>query len=361
MAGQHASPTGGFDAYRGIYLKRIPTYSFPLMLGVAAELGIQRDAILDSTSLRLEELETEGTLISFLQALKFLRRLIKLSPRPDIGLLIGSRYQISTYGVLGYAMMSCATWLDALQLAGNYHRAASSLVHVEVVPGDSPGILNLLAKPFYPDLHDIEPFTVEKLFASLVAVSRPLLQKPALPRSVRFAYPAPAYAAEYEKFFACPVQFDTPDNRFEWELDILSQPLLPANKVSAEMGRKLCEEFMPQHPMEDSWSRQVSDILLAAPGTLPDMEQVASQLCLSSRTLRRNLRLEDTTFQEISDQLRHDMSKRYLQHSRLPLDEIAHLVGFTETTNFRRAFRRWEGLPPAKYRRGAQVQPDAPG
>ena len=73
------------------------------------------------------------------------------------------------------------------------------------------------------------------------------------------------------------------------------------------------------------------------------------------RTLRRNLRLENTTFQAISETLRHDMSKRYLQNSRLNLDEIAQLVGFTETTNFRRAFRRWEGLPPAKYRRQIQA------
>ncbi|MCZ6829413.1 MAG: AraC family transcriptional regulator [Gammaproteobacteria bacterium] len=356
MAPRHASPSGGFDVYRGIYLKRIPTYSFPLMLSIAEELGIGRDTILDNTSLSLAKLEQDGTLISFLQALKFLRRLLKLSPRPDIGLLIGSRYQISTYGMLGYAMMSCPTWLDALQLAGNYHRAASSLVHIEVSPSASPETLALLAKPFYPDLRDIEPFTVEKVFASLVAVSRPLLPRPALPRSVSFAYPQPAYAAEYETTFGCPVQFDAPENRFEWDLELLSQPLLLANKVSAEMGRKLCQDFMSQHQVENSWSRKVSDILMGAPGRLPDMEQVASQLHLSSRTLRRNLRLENITFQTLSDTLRHDMSKRYLQNSRLNLDEIAHLVGFTETTNFRRAFRRWEGQPPAKYRRRMQAQ-----
>jgi len=355
MAPQHASPTGGFDAYRGIYLNRIPTYSFPLMLNVAEELGIQRNAILDSTSLELAELEQEGTLISFLQALKFLRRLIKLSPQADIGLLIGSRYQISTYGVLGYAMMSCTTWLDALQLASHYHRAASSLVHIEVLPSDTPATVTLLAKPFYPDLHDIEPFTVEKVFASLVAVSRPLLQKPALPRALSVTWPKPAYADKYEEVFGCPVRFDAPDNRFEWDLDLLLQPLLQANKVSAEMGRKLCEDFISRHHREDSWSRRVSDLLISVPGTLPDMEQVASNLHLSSRTLRRNLRHENTTFQAISDALRHDMSKRYLQNSRLNLDEIAQLVGFTETTNFRRAFRRWEGQPPAKYRRQMQA------
>lgn len=355
MTSKHASPTGGFDTHRGIYLKRIPTYSFPLMLSIAEELGIGRDSILNKTSLSLAELERDGSLISFLQALKFLRSLLRQSPRADIGLLIGSRYQISTYGVLGYAMMSCPTWLDALQLAGNYHRAASSLAHVEVIPSNRPGIVTLLARPFYPDLLDIEPFTIEKLFASLVAVTRPLLQKTALPSSVSFAYPEPAYAAEYERTFCCPVTFDAPDNRFEWDLDTLSQPLLQANKVSARMGRKLCEEFISQHHGAESWCSKVSNLLIAAPGSPPDMEQVASELHLSSRTLRRHLCEENTTFQAINDQLRHAMAKRYLQNSGLNLDEIAHLLGFTETTNFRRAFRRWEGQPPAKYRRQMQA------
>jgi AraC-like DNA-binding protein len=84
------------------------------------------------------------------------------------------------------------------------------------------------------------------------------------------------------------------------------------------------------------------------------MEQVADKLNMSSRTLRRSLNTENTSFQTIADAVRHDMACRYLQNSQLSLDDIAHLVGFTETTNFRRAFKRWQGTPPASYRRAHQ-------
>jgi AraC-like DNA-binding protein len=356
MAVASAASGGGFDQYRGIYLKRIPTYSFPLMLDVMRELGVEPGRILKNTGLTVADVEQEGTLVSFLQTLKLMHNVLATSPRPDIGLLVGDRYQISTYGLLGYVMMSCPTWGDALRMARRYYQVASSLVGLELDVDQQRQTLTFTAIPFYRDLKDIEPFTVEKLFASLIAVTRPLLQRPTMPRRVSFAYPAPAYADIYQDIFQCPVEFGAQANCFELDIELLQQPPLLANAVSAEMGRKLCEEFMGRYPREtNSLTRQITDILLSSPGQLPGMEQVAERLHVSSRTLRRKLQHEETTFQRITDGVRHDLARRYLESSRLSLDEIAHLVGFTETTNFRRAFKRWQGVPPARYREGLAV------
>lgn len=342
----------GFDQYRGIYLKRIPTYSFPLMLQVMEEHGVAAEQVLKNTGVEAAALSQEDTRMSFLQALKFVRNLIARSPRTDIGLEIGDRYQISTYGVLGYAMMSCSTWGDALKRARHYHRVASSLVQIDMEHDESAGTLTYIAKPFYPDLVDIEPFTVEKLFASLVAVSRPLLARPAMPHRVSFTYDAPVHEARYREIFDCPIEFGALSNRFELDLKVLQQPLLLANEVSAEMGRKMCETCLENYQQADESLRQkVADQLLAGPGRMPDMERVAGQLHMSSRTLRRALQAEGTSFHAVFDEVRHDLSRHYLKNSRLSLDDIAHLVGFTESTNFRRAFKRWQGMPPAKYRR----------
>ena len=114
----------------------------------------------------------------------------------------------------------------------------------------------------------------------------------------------------------------------------------------------MCHEFMSnQERSSQEVTRQVTELLLSGAGHMPGMEEVASKLNMSSRTLRRNLQAENTTFQLTVDQLRQDLSRHYLKRSSLSLDAIAHLVGFTESTNFRRAFKRWEGIPPAQYRR----------
>lgn len=348
--------TAGFDQFRGIYQRRIPTYSFPLMIQVMTEFGVEPASILKNTGLDVEDLAQDGTLISFLQAYKFVRNLLRESPFDDIGLRIGDRYQISTFGVLGYAMMSCANWAEALILGSRFSRVASSLVHLDLEMDEANRRLRYLGTPFYPDLEEIEAFTIEKLFSSLVAVTRPLLVSPAYPVNVELAYQAPAYAQAYSDYFHCPVHFGAHRNCFELDLDQLQQPLAAANSVSAEMGRSLCEQAMeryqqPRGPMH----RQVADQLLAAPGQFPSMEQVAGQLGISSRTLRRQLEAEGQCFRDISDQVRHDLAKRYLQRSQLNLEEIAALLGFTESTNFRRAFRRWEGVAPARYRRELKI------
>jgi len=349
---RHGHSVAGFDQYRGIYLKRIPTYSFPLMLEVMKEQGVPADLVLKNTGLEPESLASEGTLVSFLQALKFVRNLLRHSPRTDIGLHIGNRYHISTYGVLGYAMMSCTTWADALRLGGRFHRVASSLAAIRLDIDEGRNTLTYVTSPFYPDLGDIEPFTVEKLFASLVAVSRPLLSEPAYPGRVSFTHRRPQHAAAYEAIFPCPIEFGARENRFEMDMARLQQPLLAANEVCAAMGRRMCEEHLSQYEQADDSVRcKVTDLLLGAPHGMPGMDTVADSLHMSSRTLRRLLQAEDCTFQDICDELRHDLSKKYLRSSHLNLDEIAHLVGFTESTNFRRAFKRWQGVPPAQYRR----------
>lgn len=348
--------TAGFDQYRGIYLKRIPTYSFPLMLETMRELRVPEESVLKNTGLSPAALADDSTLVSFLQALKFSRNLLRHSPRPDIGLHIGERYHISTYGVLGYAMMSCATWADALALGRRFHQVASSLTNIELDIDQQRGTLAYIATPFYPQLEDIESFTVEKLFASLVAVSRSVLREPAYPSRVSFTHSAPAHAPAYRAIFPCPIEFSAGENRFEIELARLQQPLLAANEVCAAMGRRLCEEHLGRYEQtNDSIRLRVTDLLLAAPHSMPGMEAVADGLHMSSRTLRRLLRAEGTTFQDIGEEIRHDLSKQYLRNSHLSLDEIAHLVGFTESTNFRRAFKRRQGIPPANYRRAQRA------
>jgi AraC-like DNA-binding protein len=358
MAGRiQQNNAAGIEQYRGIYLKRIPTFSFPLMLEVMQEQGVAAASILKNTGLEATDLAMEGTLVSFLQALKFVRNILKHSPLADIGLHIGDRYHVSTYGVLGYAMMSCGTWGDALALGRRFHQVASSLANIDLDIDQRRNTLSYIATPFYPELTDIEPFIVEKLFASLIAASRSVLREPAYPSRVSFTYSEPEDAVAYREIFPCPIEFDARENRFEMDMAPLRQPLLAANEVCAAMGRRMCEEYLGQYEQtDDSVRRRVADLLLSSPHGMPRMDAVADALHMSSRTLRRLLLVEGATFQEICDELRHDLSKQYLRGSQLSLDEIAHLVGFTESTNFRRAFKRWQGLPPAQYRRQQQQQ-----
>ncbi|MET0051732.1 MAG: helix-turn-helix transcriptional regulator [Candidatus Thiodiazotropha sp.] len=86
------------------------------------------------------------------------------------------------------------------------------------------------------------------------------------------------------------------------------------------------------------------------PNGLPRQTQIAQQLNLSLRNLQRKLQHEGTNFKQLVDETRKALAIEYLTASGKPLIEIGYLLGFTESSNFSRAFRRWTGESPQNYR-----------
>jgi len=94
----------------------------------------------------------------------------------------------------------------------------------------------------------------------------------------------------------------------------------------------------------------VAGLLLRTPGQFPDIETVAAQMAISSRTLRRRLLAEGSSFQQLLDEVRHQLALDYLRRTRMSTEDIAAALGFSDAANFRHAFKRWSGLSPAAWR-----------
>lgn len=82
----------------------------------------------------------------------------------------------------------------------------------------------------------------------------------------------------------------------------------------------------------------------------PSFAAVAKMLNIPSRTLRRHLQMQNTSFRHLSDELRIDVALRYLRGTEMTNDDIAFALGFSDAANFRHAFRRWTGKAPKHYR-----------
>jgi AraC-like DNA-binding protein len=89
----------------------------------------------------------------------------------------------------------------------------------------------------------------------------------------------------------------------------------------------------------------------------PRREDVAAHLALTDRTFQRRLRAENTSFQQVLDDARCELARKYLAQDGLPLVAIADLLGFVDRSNLFRACKRWFGVPPGEYRKSlAQSQ-----
>jgi AraC-like DNA-binding protein len=101
----------------------------------------------------------------------------------------------------------------------------------------------------------------------------------------------------------------------------------------------------------------VRRLLLEKQIRFPSLQVTARMLHMTPRTLHRRLVAEGTSYREVLESVRHTLAIEHLKSGRFGMDEIAYRLGYTDLANFRRAFKRWESMPPSEYR--ARIERDA--
>jgi len=173
------------------------------------------------------------------------------------------------------------------------------------------------------------------------------------PLRVTIDRPHPRVAARWEYMLASRVTFDAAETRITWPLSEVLEPLVTGDPTLARVNDELAQGYLDGF-LGRSTVRDVMDhIVRLLPDGAPGQDQVAGALHMSSRTLQRKLREEDTSFTELLQQARLDLARRYLGDQRRSVVETAYLLGFSEPSTFSRAFKRWTGMAPAEYREAA--------
>jgi AraC-like DNA-binding protein len=169
---------------------------------------------------------------------------------------------------------------------------------------------------------------------------------------VAFAHPRPAHAREYTRMYSEHLVFDAPQTCIRFDAHALSAPVVQTTATLLQFLRTAPQSVFLKYKNEDSWTarlrRRLRGCLNGAPW--PVFEDVAAELHITPTTLRRRLEAEGTSYQDIKDQLRNDLSIDLLCHSALSVDEIGAQLGFQDASAFHRAFKRWNGLQPGEYR-----------
>jgi len=171
-----------------------------------------------------------------------------------------------------------------------------------------------------------------------------------------FAYPEPAHSAEYRFMFCTDLSFGMPCTRIVFDEGFLELGIVQDERTVKEFLRTAPENIVTKYKNLSSVSARIRRRLRQMlPGDVPDFDSLASELNMTSATLRRRLSEEGASYQEIKDQLRRDLAIRYLSHSDRSVMEIALELGFSERSAFHRAFQKWTGAAPGEFRRGRQA------
>lgn len=295
------------------------------------------------------DLARPGFRLSHRQSYLLVRRVIEQVGDNGLGLVVGGRQSAVSLGLVGLGMQACATLGEALALGLHYQRHAGAMLDYAMdVQGDKACLR--LEPLFYEP--DVVAFYMEEAFSSSLSVVRHLSGIRLMPRQLYLDYPRPEHAEHYEALFECPVRFGERVSAIEFDSAWLAMPLLTRDDaVAAEVVELLKEaRWLDQERTEliEGVQREVRKRLEAP----PSLAQLARQLNISERTLRRRIDSAGLSYQAIIDETRRARALALLGHDDLSLAEVALQTGFSDVRNFRRAFKRWTGVAPREARKG---------
>lgn len=266
---------------------------------------------------------------------------------PAFGLQVARCVRLTTFHALGYSVMASGSLLEAFQRVLRYFRIVSDAGELSLLQQRGVYCLRMQARLQYLPPADA---AFEAMMAVNLGMCRALAGRDFRPLAVRFAHQAPADTTAYQRFFRAPVMFGAEVNELRLDAALLSQPLPGGNQALARHNDEILERFLNQR-MDASLSHRVHGVLaeLLTQGE-PGQQRVAEALHISVRTLQRGLREEGTTYTRILDSTRKDLALAYVRDPAYTLAEITYLLGFSDTSSFSRAFRRWAGVSPLAYR-----------
>lgn len=267
---------------------------------------------------------------------------------PALGLLVGARITPAHLGPLGYVLLASSSVPAAMERYVRYQRLVHDVSPVRSYLDGAHVVLEWNA----------ESRTVGLLvnqcgMAAVVQFARDITGQEIVPDSVDFVEQEPGggVLAPYAQLFRCPVRFAADATRIRFPVSLLSLPLRRPDPALVAMLEAQVERSLAALPDKDELLQKLRQrICRHLISGEPTLDSIAGELHISGRTLRRKLEAAGWSFRELLDDIRRQLAMDYLRDHRLALPEIALLLAYSEQSAFNRAFLRWTGVSPRRWR-----------
>lgn len=312
--------------------------------------GLQPNDLYQKAGIDLSQ-RHQDILVSTSQCVQLVNMVRKALPFEHLGLVIGKLMTLSHHGQAGIAVMTQDTLADCMKTACRFADRLFPPINFSYESSEEQFRLTMEE---HIDLHGLYGFFMEIKVTSFYFILKHLMGQDNEPLLIRFGFPKPSYSDIYKRYFKCPIEFDCA--RTEIVVDqALANGILPfANRFMAIEAENTLFESLPLNGMTLLPIR-LKKLLLKSYGAFPSLENAAKAFGMSGRTLRRKLSEEGSSYQSILNDVRCQLSKDLLNEED-SITEIAFLLGFSDTSAFTKAFRKWTGMSPTEYRRNQQKQ-----
>ncbi|MBI9051076.1 MAG: AraC family transcriptional regulator [Anaerolineaceae bacterium] len=312
-----------------------------------ASLGLDVDAFLQSIGIDPQSLKSPDVHIPVETYLFIQEEAIKRTRDEYFGLHMGEYAEPGSWSILGYMMMNCKNLGQAFEKAGRYSRIIGNLIEATGVFQFNKVKVVFFTPPHAPKM---TRHCYESTLSSTVRMLHTLTGKDIRPVQVGFSYPEPTDSSEYDRVFGCLVLFNQKETFMTLDIKIAKIPVLLSNPALLEHFESYAQEFITKMEHTDEYTRAVMRIILA---NLDDeklsIKEIAKEMAVSVRTLQKRLEEEGVVFSELLRSVRAKLAKQYLTEN-YTVEQITYLLGFSEPSVFRKAFKKWAGMTPREFR-----------
>lgn len=323
-----------------------------VLCAIAAEQGVDIAQLLSAAGMTDADIATSAIRVSHTQMNALISAVRSVSDNPRIALEWGARVGNSAHGIAGVAFLSSDNVRQAMSVLCSVLPLRSTTVHASLVETDSYCWLELSEALPMLETRNFLLAGVAVMISRLIEV---ILGRVFAQVNIELPLPSAQWGVACEEYFSVSPTFNAARLRFGVPVTLLNRPCPTAEPDVHATSMHQC--VLDTMNLSVSLTTRTEAYLAQHPGKLPPLDATAKQFHLSSRTFSRALSMEGTRYQTLLDNARRDLAQRALRQTNLPVDVIADRLGYADTSNFIRAFRRWCQRTPQQYRNEYRIVP----
>lgn len=308
--------------------------------------GLDPRLVIDENIYQPGRVSRQGDRVNFSAIEKIVNDCIHMTADPAFGLRVGESLLPAHLGPLGYAWMASSSLKAAVERVQRYSRMYNE--QEEIIGSRENGVLKVTQRlRHYSDVEDV---IGDVQLSALLTLCRSNFGKALTPVFVRMRRSPPPDPQIWHDFFGVEVQFLQSDNSVGLRNSDATKQLTGASRKMVLMHEEIIRRQLTDMDRSEILNRTLATILEQLPSGSVSEVSVAKALNMSKRTLHRKLAEKGISFRSLLTNARKELVNRYIDEPTYSVTEISFLLGYTDTSAFSRAFKRWHGVSPTQAR-----------
>ncbi|GAB02162.1 MULTISPECIES: AraC family transcriptional regulator [Acinetobacter] len=319
-----------------------------LLSEVVAQWDISVETLFWGTGVEIDKLNDLSYKISLASFKKVIERTIELTQEEGIGFYAGTQIKISSHGLLGFTVAISKNAYDAIQTINQFVSLQCSFVEFDFKIEQHLAYYTIIYDPSllnFTDVSDTRSYEFSCIFFLTGFVHLVRFFIPDFKPSIDLQCKYPPYFSRFNKILNTTfeeIRYEQPHTRLIAPAEFLDRPLSMSDPLTSEKFKLLCQKELDELVTTQDILYRVKRLIDDPIEGLLSIDQVAQKLNLTKRTLQRMLQEKGVSFQSLYDDVRKQKARKLLLNPLITKEEVAKKLGYSSTSSFNRAYKRWE-------------------